>query len=405
MPNQLNVTEIANFDRDLLIRTHVNPPVFRAGQTDENWPTSLTNSSMKGNRTMKDNINAVMAHDPQQWGIDTVRVSFDVASDTSLTFSPFWTRQSSRNRPGTNTQDEIYVGAIATTGGDVRVSLYPQNNVCTLEFNAARLLHQKSSNLADPEALPLLVKTFIEKVAHVAGPTFVTIDPNGEEIWDADWQDLVRVKRLDIARNFDVASPDLVKAVLPKVQPAHGKSKVEYNSARSGWTLVNATKQSGMDRLYDKTAELATHGITESFMLSGGRQFRFEAQLQKDRLNGSGLAKLSGVTSANCWNALSKRWSATRWGSPLPSSTGLLEALSNLPDLKKRRLVGDLYLDAAGMAHEVLSPSQLKQYRAEARRLGIVPGTQVEFLGEADQHLDLEAGELRPWTPPCTSAA
>lgn len=111
------------------------------------------------------------------------------------------------------------------------------------------------------------------------------------------------------------------------------------------------------------------------------------------------------MTSANCWNALSKRWSATRWGSPLPSSTGLLEALSNLPDLKKRRLIGDLYLDAAGMAHEVLSPSQLKQYRAAARRWGIVPGTQVEFLGEADQHLDLEAGELRPWTPPCTSAA
>lgn len=169
----------------------------------------------------------------------------------------------------------------------------PSFRVHSSRHTAVTLL-LKQDGLADPEALPLLVKTFIEKVAHVAGPTFVTIDPNGEEIWDADWQDLVRVKRLDIARNFDVASPDLVKAVLPKVQPAHGKSKVGYNSARSGWTLVNATKQSGMDRLYDKTAELATHGITESFMLSGGRQFRFEAQLQKDRLKGSGLASSPG---------------------------------------------------------------------------------------------------------------
>jgi len=48
--------------------------------------------------------------------------------------------------------------------------------------------------------------------------------------------------------------------------------------------LVNSTSKSGVDRLYDKEAELATHDIDCSLSESRGRLFRFEAQIQGSRL-------------------------------------------------------------------------------------------------------------------------
>ena len=102
------------------------------------------------------------------------------------------------------------------------------------------------------------------------------------------------------------------------------------------------------------------------------------------------------MTDERAWKALEARWSATGWGSPLPSSSGLLEALSGLSGVKTERLIGYLHLGATGQAESVLQPSHIRSQRKLARELGLTPGMPVELLGQATQHIDLAAGRLLP---------
>lgn len=380
-----------------------NPDAFVTVHPDENSTTSLTNREGKD----EGKVHEPQLHAPPittttsprtDWGVDTVKLSYDVDPNQSSTLSSFWTSSSSRKRSNSNVEDETYVGNLPFGTGNVRVTLYAQSRICHVEFNAARLAHGKSHHLWPPEGLEPLVEMIIGAVSPYACPNFVRYDADGVEQWDEDWTRQVRFKRLDIARNLTISDPDLVKRVLPSIPCKYGKSKAEYASKNSGWTLVNSTSKSGVDRLYDKEAELSNFGIDCSLSESEGRLFRFEAQLQADRLARHGLACLSNVSNVRAWKALEGRWEATGWGSPLPAPTGLVAALKALPPLRMRRMIGDLHLDAEGLAEGLLTSSQLKTYRREARELGLAPGMPVELLGAPTQYLDLEVGGLVPLT-------
>ncbi|TRY17811.1 hypothetical protein FOJ82_11120 [Tessaracoccus rhinocerotis] len=382
-------------------RTPANVTPFAVGRMDQKSPTSLTNRSTNDDEEAKEPsaITEPVEEGPgprTDWGIDTVKLSFEVDPNQSLTHSPFWTSVSSRMLPGSRGEDEVHQGKISFLTADVRVTLYAQSRRCHLEFNAARLTHGKSPLLWAPDGLVVLVERILQEVSPHACPTFIGYDSNGVETWAEDWASQVGIKRLDIARNLIIEDPALIKAALPSIECRYGKSKAQYASGKNGWTLVNSTSKSGVDRLYDKEAELATHDIECSLSESSGRLFRFEAQIQGDRLKKHGLTRLADVTDDRAWKALEARWSATGWGSPLPSSSGLLEALSGLSGVKTERLIGFLHLDATGQAASVLQPSHIRSQRKLARELGLTPGMPVELLGQARQHIDLGAGQLMP---------
>src|SRR4051794_15138819 len=70
-----------------------------------------------------------------------------------------------------------------------------------------------------------------------------------------------------------------------------------------------------------------------------GELFRFETQVEKERLEKHSLTRLSAVPPETAWAALRARWAATNWGLPLPSSGGLLEIIGGLSPLMQERLV------------------------------------------------------------------
>lgn len=346
-------------DEDGFVQPNING--FTVDQMDQKSPSSLTNRSgihEQEERQSSTGDVALPEHPALRtdWGIDTVRLSFDADPNESWTLSPFWTSTSSRKRPGQAVEDEEFLGYLSLPTADVRVTLYAKSRICHLDFNAARLAYGKSPLLWAPEGLTPLVELILQAVSPHACPTFIGHDKNGVETWAEDWAGQIRIKRLDIARNLTIEDPALVKSALPSIQCKYGRSKAEYASGSAGWTLMNATRQSGVDRLYDKGAELANFDINCLLSESGGRLFRFEAQLQGDRLKKHGLTRLSDVTDARAWAAMEARWDATGWGSPLPSSSGLLEALAGLSGVLKERLIGFLHLDATGQASEVLQP-------------------------------------------------
>jgi hypothetical protein len=288
---------------------------------------------------------------------------------------------------------DTLVGRLELETGVVRVSLFTARSFCHVEFNAAREVSPKSAALLPPDALAPIVRGVIERLHQDSWPEFIRVTDDGEIVWDTDWASQVRFVRLDIARNFDIDDPPSVKYGLVAVRGSYAKDHVLHTDARGGWTLSNRTKRSGCDRFYDKSAEFANYGLDERLIAPRGTMFRFEAQLQKDRLDALGLRTLAHMTDDTAWRALQARWDATGWGCWLPGQSDVATALKGLSLPQKQRLIGFLHQMAIGDTSE-MSKSHLREMTARAKAAGLVPGMPVALLGPPTQRLDLVAGTL-----------
>jgi len=275
----------------------------------------------------------------------------------------------------------------------IKVYLYTGSETCHIEFTAPRLVSAHPPDLLPAGALKALVRGVIDDLRDAIWPAFAEVTEDGEIRWTDDWATNVRVKRLDLARNFLIVDPDIVKAALDSVQSRHQRERVRYGSKRSGWTITNQTTTAGQDKMYDKQAEL--EGKHDTNLTSVDGLFRFETQIEGDRLRRLGVQRLSNIDEHTAWDALSHRWEQTRWGSPLPSPDGLLQAVQRLPIRKQCTLVGYLHFAAEGMTGR-LSESQQRTLRAQAKTCGLTPGMPVHLMGTPSKRLDLYSGTLVP---------
>ena len=333
---------------------------------------------------------------PGGWGIDTVTLSYNVNPALSDPSSSLWQRSSSLNLRDDMPALDDMMGFLDLPNGRVKVILYTARDICHLHFNAAVLAHGKSEMLLVPEALTFLVESVIDAIREAVWPDFVTVDDNGEIIWDDDWTTHVRFKRIVIARNLVIADPALVKAALPSVKARYGKHQVQHKSGPNGWTIENKTAGSGTDRIYDKSADLEALELEDHLGQIEGRLFRFETQIQKDRLTQAHLSTLEQVNSEAAWDALIHRWEQTGWGSPLPTKGSLLDALEGLSPLLIQRLIGFLHLEAVGLSADVVTRTQIRESRTLCKKYGLTPGLPIDLLGPATQRIDLLAGALVP---------
>ncbi|MEZ5116085.1 MAG: hypothetical protein R2737_07440 [Candidatus Nanopelagicales bacterium] len=327
--------------------------------------------------------------------MDTVKVAFEVDLSQCDTSSSLWLGSSSRNpRTPQSATGETFRGRYQGTSANAAVRLYTERGICHLEFNAARMAGLKAPDLLPPDALSVLVGKVIEEVSTVVWPVFQNVDEvTGQVCWAPHWEDQVKLRRLDLARDFIIDQPALVQRVLKEVQPKYGKTKAEYRGPHGSWTLTNQTKSTGMERIYDKSAELASDTVQAVMTKAGDRRFRFETEIRRDRLNALGLRRLSDVSAHTAWQALEHRWNATRWGSPLPSSTDLSNILMGMTPQNREKIVGFLHLEACGLTSD-FSESQLNDRRARVRKAGLLPGIPVDLQGPPSHFLDLSSGRL-----------
>jgi hypothetical protein len=329
------------------------------------------------------------------WGIDTVSCWLPVNLSLSSSDTSLWSSVSTRNRLDSEDRVEtaVHLGFLHKDFGDVRIELYPSDSRCRLHFNAARMVTPKSATLLPPQALLPIVEGILEEIRDSVWAEFDRVNDAGEVVRDADWQSQVHVTRIDLARNFQVPKPDLVKIGLRNAKSRHSKSTHEYTS-NGTWTFENRTKTSGTDRFYDKSADLHAFVVEES-LKQADRTFRFETELKKDRLSTFGLRTLDRVNDENVWDAISARWDATGWGIPIPSDGGLHTCLDKLSHSMRDNLIGFLYRRAEGLDTDM--PPQYRRARDKrARELGLTPGVRVDLLGPANQYLNLFAGTVSP---------
>lgn len=328
------------------------------------------------------------------WGIDTVAISFNVNPEHCDLSPDLWPISSTRNLRDDQPEAETFVREVSFLNGKARITLYTARNICTMHFNAARMISPKSALLLPPAALLPLVRGLVEDQKVVTCPSFIRTTDDGRERWQMDWADQVRIKRIDIARNLSILDPEAVKIGLRAARPRNMKTQHEYCSNDGGWTLENKTARSGSDRMYDKSADLARWEV-EDRLQAGNPVFRFESQVQGDRLERLGLRRLSMITDESVWNALQIRWDATGWGSPLPSATGLFDAVDGLSVAMQEGLLGYLLLAASGKTGH-MSAAHIAERNRLARNLGLSPGVPVHLLGAPDRHIDLAAGCIVP---------
>jgi hypothetical protein len=330
-------------------------------------------------------------HWPQdsEWGIDTCTLSIPVTSDVPELANNTWNQ--TEGKQNQKFDKTTYVSNFSVGYANVRVAYMPIYGSIYISFNAARITSRKSADLLPPAALrPLVERLLLEIVPQIpVMPTFMTIDSLGTIEFAYNWPMQVKFTRLDCARNLYVDSPEYVKHALSKVKSLYQKT-VHIYFDDEGWTRANATKSAGMDRIYDKSAELRNMELEERFHWDK-RVFRFEVQLQGDRLQKFGLKTLDKVSDESVWTALDTRWAACGWGIPMPSQGNLDELIQTVPQKLQLPLLGYLAMQAEGLM-DVIDAKEANKYARLSRKMGIQPGLPITEYRPMGSALDLWSG-------------
>lgn len=328
-----------------------------------------------------------------EWGIDTVTISFKVDLNLSSNDPSEWTKESTDFYSDSQKTRLSLVKLLEKDYADIRINYLPKYEKCSIFFNAARLLTPKSRELCPPRALEALVSALLDDVRDYVWPQFDYLDElTGEIKRDKDWASQVSFTRLDAARNLFIDDIPGVKQALPLARPKYWKGYVLYLQPGESWTLVNSTERSGKDRVYDKDAELANHNVHET-METEGAWFRFECQLQEDRLLSNGLKTLDKVTDERVWEAIEKRWEYCQWGVFLYQRGTIQQAVQALSANQKQDLVGFLALSSMNEI-EGLTPSRIRTMNALAKSVGLTPGIPLDAQGIANRQLSLWEGRI-----------
>lgn len=368
-------------------RNQQDSPTYRLGEVSSpSVPAAIANTSSVSS-----------------WGIDTVKIGFKVDPSQCDRDSDLWVTSSTQNlrndRPEAETFRGFYVLPALEREVKITINLYLMDGICHLSFNAARAVFAHKDELLPPDAMRPLVQGIVSQLLHAVWPTFVAVTADGEMVWSPDWAAQVSVKRLDIARNFEVDDAGPLRVVLPLQKGRYQRQVVTHDSGNGCWTIESPTNQVGKDKFYTKSALLALDPEESERMRARSKELlRFETQLMRGRLATYGLTTLDRVTEESTWAALEARWDATGWGTPLPETGDLLKAVEPLKPKDRALLIGYLHLAAAG-APSHLSEAQERRIRNLAKQCGVTVGVPVELVGEPISYLDLPTGTQQSMTP------
>jgi hypothetical protein len=328
----------------------------------------------------------------KEWGLDSIVLSVPVVEEDQDFPDCEWDFIDGRIYEGAD--ESRYVSNLTHENGNIRVSYKPIRKEMYISFNAARIVSAKSIELLPPSALkPLLERLFTVLVGQIPlRPAFVSINKGEIRLKDG-WEKQVSFIRLDCARNFIVEQPEAIKHALSKQRGKYHKTTHMYFN-KDGWTLVNASKTQGVDRIYDKSAELKSLEQEERFEWNR-KWFRFEAQLMKQRLKKYGLKTLDKIDNQRVWDAIEGRWKKCEWNVSLPGEGSLSDLSQQLPIKKRIEFFGYMAACTHGFL-DVADEGTVKRCKKHAKALKVTPGLPLELYGPMNMTLSLWHGEVVP---------
>jgi hypothetical protein len=326
-------------------------------------------------------------------GVDWVNLRIDLDPSCIDLTSPLWTVDRNGSSPDPDIAYSCYYAQIPFGNTQVDATLNIDRMRVYLRFNPSTALYGKTKNILPAPALQPLVEKLLAECFQHFSPLFDHVDERGTISRDPRWADLVWISRLDAARNLQILDAFRFKKAIEAAMPRNKKTKFIYASGAKGWGVVNMTKTAGQDRIYDKDVELSLHDADEILAQNTGTCFRFETQLQGDRLDKFNLRRLSDVTAESVWRVIEERWMDCRWDVTFAEPGTIATAIAHLSPSEKTGLLGYLGMHQLGFANEITTSGHRK-YGAIARALGLVPGQPLEDQGAAAQYADIHAGTV-----------
>jgi hypothetical protein len=289
-------------------------------------------------------------------GIDRLSVAFPVRS---------WEREASAwqservGHPGTPQEAWQRNGRVRVEGAEVFVGV--ANIPATgevwgkVEFNPSRVVDPEGVGLAPVIELPTVARRVWKAAQELVTP--------GVGIGDA------RVKRLDVARDFDVEQTGFfIRGLGPIPRPWARRSFVYNDPGRGLAETLFVGSGAGGVRLYDKHRE-APEKAPEG-------RLRWEVEA-RDRWcsNLAGIDRLSDVSADAVAALAANRWEWSGMGVEVAAIERVVElvVVSGLSPAKQRGFLGHLMLMSMGRAPK-LSNDTAALYNRLIRRLGVVMG-------------------------------
>ena len=289
---------------------------------------------------------------------------------------------------------EHYRRTFQVGNGTVIVTVRLNRGHSQIQFNPSAILYGHNKRLTPPEALEPICKRVIAEITGEFWPVFIRVDSDGVIQFDEDWADKVRLKELELARDFLVDAvyvQPLFEALRHSPPRKRSQRQVIDAGPKSGWTIYHRTKSSGGDKIYDKTAELEAKGVLAANKIE--RQIRFEATLKSSRLDKFGLKRLSGISSTGVWQALESRFQASKFNVSLNSQARALKLLAGMTYSQREKAMGYLELTRLGLVSD-LSPRLNQQRGKLVLGLGLSPGVGLKSILKESVKLDLFSGTL-----------
>ena len=330
--------------------------------------------------------------DELDFGPDWLGLSFNVNPNMSNALSPEWTVLGTGNPPEPDGDYEKLFMSMPFMNTNVEVRYFPRLLKCYLHFNPSTALYGKTAQIAPTGACVALVDKLLDVLQPFVSAEFDLIDVAGTITRASGWEHSVAITRLDPACNLYIDDTLKVKNALANSRPKNFKTRVVYETNKGGWGLESRTKGEGKDTIYDKVAELKTHGVSVEADPRGAA-YRFETKLQRSRLKKCGFSSLADVTEKRVWEALEARWEASRWGVGLAEPGTISEALKGLKPSTQLTVLGYLCMAELGLEH-ALPASRKRNMSKLLDGLGLMPGMSTQEAGVVSRRLDLRKGYL-----------
>lgn len=307
-------------------------------------------------------------------GCDRISVSFPVEG-----FNPdptAWTTIGTVN-PGTDHEAESRQGKVVLNSVDVMVGVRfisgSRQWWGKAEWNPSRVLDPEGWGVAPIDDAVGTVRDVVDALAcELMAPAVRNADQ-------------CRVKRLDVARDFDVERPDFYLSGLgPIRRPWARRNLVHFDPSRNGAQTLMVGSGAGLVRLYDKHAE------------TGGKapegSLRWEAECRSGWATNYGGIRTVGDLKDNTTVATlaGNRWEWSAMGVEVSARSRVLEKVkrSGLSPAKQMAFMGWLMYNAEGIDPKV-SRNTAALYSQLARGLGVALGPEVVgdatgFVGRLD---------------------
>jgi hypothetical protein len=330
-------------------------------------------------------------------GIDKIAMSFPVAG-FSLHESAWATQRISN--PGTPLSAiTLQTSVNVEGGGKVFVGVQEVKErgtwVGKVEFNPARIHDPEGHGLADSEQVISASEAVCKAASELLAPA-IPLD---------EW----RVKRLDVARDFEVENAGFYVQGLAPIKRPYARRNGVWNSPEKGnaQTLMVGSG-AGMCRLYDKLAEIASRsagrtsecrtappaaGSSVASAAENGGLLRWEVEARSRWLERiSGVKRLNHLNDRSVEVLANERWEWSRMGVEVSAKERVVEKVlrSDMTPAEMTGFIGFLTLLSCGVSVP-RDAKTLRKYNRLMKEMNVV--IQPDSFGDAFVgRLDFESG-------------